>query len=132
MMQKSVVISFILLSVMLFAACCKEEEEILVFNKIYGVALLDLTSRNNETENGSESGRNLYSADYIMEVAVMPFFTTQNLEQAMQESRMMFFSSAVKSSTFTSEELLRIADWVEEGGIFVSSAVIDINPDISY
>ncbi len=101
------------------------------FIKVAGIALLDLTDRNNEDENGSEFGRNLYSADYILEVAGMPFFTTKNLGKAMYESNMIFFSSAVKSTTFTSEELLQIAKWVKEGGIIMAPAVIDINQEIS-
>lgn len=66
------------------------------FVKAKGVALLDLTARNGEKEDGSEDGRNLYSAKYTLEVAGVPFFVTKSLEKAMEENGVILFSSPVR------------------------------------
>lgn len=68
------------------------------------VALLDLILRNWEQEDGSENGRNLYSAEYMLEVVGMPFFIAQDFGKALDESGMLLLSSLVKDETFTPEE----------------------------
>ncbi len=98
------------------------------FVKVKGVALLDLTTRNNEVEDGNETGRNLYSAEYMLEVAGIPYFVTKDIKQALDESRMILCSSAVKATTFLAEELEQLSGWVQEGGILVSPACVDPDP----
>lgn len=88
------------------------------------VALLDLTQRNQEAEDGSENGRNLYSAQHLLDVAGMPFFTTQNLTEALQKADMMLFSSPVKEYTFTAEEAEILLEWTEAGGVIVAPACL--------
>lgn len=92
------------------------------FAPVQGIALLDLTARNGEKEDAGDYSRNLYSAQYILEVAGVPYFTTADLDQALQESRMLLFSSAVKAATFTAQEVERLLTWVQEGGVIVSPA----------
>lgn len=43
-------------------------------------------------------GRNLYSAGYILEVAGIPYSTTQSIEEALDGSGMILFSSPVKKT----------------------------------
>lgn len=93
--------------------------------KIGGIVLLDLTKRNGEIENGTDNGRNVYSANHILEVAGMPFCTTDALAEAMTKANMMLFSSSVKSTTFTDEELDSLLNWVRAGGIIISPACIE-------
>lgn len=95
------------------------------FTRVKGVALLDLTTRNKETEDGSEDGRNLYSAGYMLEVAGVPCFRTANIKEALDKSGMILFSSPVRGNTFTAEELEQLTLWVTEGGVIVSPACIE-------
>lgn len=96
-----------------------------------GVALLDMAARNQDNENGSENGRNVYSADYMLELAGVPFFTTTDLAEAMSQSSMILFSSPLKSQTFTTEELDTLTGWVKGGGAIVAPAVIDVSPQLT-
>ncbi len=91
------------------------------FTPSLGVALLDLTTRNGETEDSSD-GRNLYSATYMLQVAGVPYFTTADLDSAMTYGKMILFSSPVKSSTFKTSELNSLRSWVSSGGVIVSPA----------
>lgn len=102
-----------------------------VFYEEKRVALLDMTVRNGETEDGSSDGRNLYSATHILEVAGIPFFTTKNLSKALEESNMILFSSAVRSRTFSDADLKQLSEWVEKGGVVVSPACVDAGGAIS-
>ncbi len=95
------------------------------FVEVEGVALLDLTVRNGEDEESKDTGRNLYSAEYMLEVAGMPFFTTRDMDKALEESSMILCSSAIKATTFTAEELERLTAWVSEGGVIVAPACIE-------
>lgn len=92
------------------------------FSPAKGVALLDLTARNGEKEDGATDGRNLYSAGYMLEVAGVPCFTTGDFGRALSESCMVLLSSQVKDATFTDEELAQLAQWVAEGGTVVAPA----------
>ncbi len=86
--------------------------------------LLDITPRIAEIE---ASNRNVYSADYMLEVAGLPYFTTQSLQQALSESSLIVLSSEVKKNAFTAEELNDLYEWVERGGILVSPGVSVVN-----
>ncbi len=102
------------------------------FHPVKGVALLDLTTRNGEQEDGSENSRHLYSAEHMLEVAGMPFFTTKNLLKAMDESSLILCSSPIKTATFSSGELAQLTAWVQGGGVLVAPACIDITPAITH
>ena len=88
------------------------------------VCVLDITSRISEIE---ASSRNVYSAEYMMELAGLPYFTTTSLSDAMQQSTMILLSSEVKKSAFTADELNSLSQWVENGGILVSPAASVLN-----
>lgn len=85
------------------------------------VTLLDITQRNGEDENGS-SGRNVYSARYMLELAGFPFAVTASLDSALSVSDALLISSPVTDSTFTAGEVAAIRAWVGQGGIFLSPA----------
>lgn len=82
--------------------------------------LLDLTARNGETETET---RNLYSAQYLYEVAGFVFTTTTDLETALNGSDFLLLSSVIKDDTFTAAELERLRSWVSNGGTVVAPAV---------
>ncbi len=90
------------------------------------IALLDLTQRNNEDESGNINGRNLYSAEYMLEIAGTPSFTTKDIKEAIEKGSVILFSSPVLSNTFTSIELDELLEWVRSGGIIVSPALVNI------
>lgn len=90
------------------------------------VAVLDMNQRNLETEAGYENSRNLYSAEYMAEIAGMPAVTTDNLEEALACADMILFSSRVKGGTkptFTVGEIEALARWVGAGGVLVAPAL---------
>lgn len=86
------------------------------------VALLDLTARNGEQE---AAERHLYSADYLLEISGVPYFTTDNLERATAGSDIILFSSPVSGKTFSQEELDSLTDWVSAGGVLMAPAVTE-------
>lgn len=104
----------------------EEKWEICTDDSVYfkKVALLDLTIRNQEKEDGSENGRNLYSAEHILAVAGMPYFITKDFEEALNEADMILLSSSVKNKTFTTEELDTLIGWTETGGVLVAPACL--------
>ena len=92
--------------------------------KAQKVCLLDITSRTSEIE---LSNRNVYSAEYMLEVAGISSFTTQSLQEALEKSTMILISSEVKKTAFTAAELVQLKQWVEAGGILISPAVTSVN-----
>ena len=90
------------------------------------VCLLETVSRVPESET---SVRNIYSAEYMLEVAGLPFFATPSLQEAMDSSSMIVVSSEVNRRTFTAAELDALREWVENGGVLVAPAVTAVNYD---
>ena len=88
------------------------------------VCLLDITKKISEIE---LSNRNVYSAEYMLEVAGISSFTTQSLEEALEKSTMILISSEVKKNAFTAAELVQLKQWVEDGGILISPALTSVN-----
>lgn len=96
------------------------------------VVILDLTARNGESE---PSNRNLYSSEYMLELAGLPYVVTASLDEALASSSMLLLSSPVNTgsqSTLTPEEWTRITDWVRAGGIVISPAITDtLTPELA-
>lgn len=94
--------------------------------KVSRVALFDMNSRNLDTEAGYENSRNLYSIEYMAEIAGFPSFTTDNLGEALAGADMLLLSSPVKGGrqpSFAEEEIDALADWVAAGGVLVAPAL---------
>lgn len=90
------------------------------------VAVFDMNGRNYETEAGEENSRNLYSAEYIAEVAGVPSFTTDDFDKALERADMILLSSRVKggrSSSFTPGEIDALTEWVRRGGVLVAPSL---------
>ena len=96
------------------------------FVPLKGCVVLDIVQRSGELENSSDTGRNLYSAEYIMDVAGVPYSVASSLQEAMDKGVIILLSSGVKATTFTEEEWGKLQDWVKEGGILVAPALIDV------
>ena len=88
------------------------------------MALLDMTNLNKEDET---SKRNVYSADYMLEVAGVPNFRTQYLGEATEGADMILLSSEVKKGSFSVSQLDSLIRWVEAGGVLVASCLSDPN-----
>ena len=87
--------------------------------------LLDVVGRNGDDEEGNskDTGRNLYSADYILEVAGIPYLTLTDLSEAMEKASMIVISSPIKNGTFSQTEWDSLAEWVKQGGIVIAPAL---------
>ena len=86
-------------------------------------ALLDVTDRNKESE---ALTRNVASAEYMLEIAGIPSFTTTSCADAVANSSLILISSPILSgskSTFTTEETNMLIDYVKNGGIVISPAI---------
>ena len=83
------------------------------------VALLDISAANNEDE---AAQRNVYSADYMLELAGAPYLTTSSLSDALNRADMIIISSEVKKSSFSLAQIDSLKKWVEDGGVLVSPA----------
>lgn len=122
----------------LFFSCHKEDIEIIPnpepepepepewisdtdFVKSQGhVSLWDISDRALENE---ATERNIYSADYILDVTGVPYNKTKELDEILKNSCMMLLSSPVLDNMFNSEEVQKLKDWVEQGGILIAPAV---------
>lgn len=88
------------------------------------VCLLNTCSRNSEIES---STRNVYSAEYLLEVAGLSYFTSESLQEAMDSSSMIVVSSEVSRNAFTVEEIDTLQQWVSGGGVLVVPSVSIVN-----
>jgi len=86
--------------------------------------VLDMTRANREIE---ASIRNVYSAEYMLELAGMPSFTTSVLAEALKGSRMIVLSSELKKESFSAAQLDSLYAWVEDGGVLVSPALTAVS-----
>ena len=87
------------------------------------IAILDVTGPNKESENQT---RNIASAEYMLEIAGFPFFTTTSCTDAVDRASMIIISSPILSgskATFTSDEIKTLIDYVKEGGIIFAPAI---------
>ncbi len=101
----------------------EEENPTFNDNNLNRLAVLDMNQRNQENESGSEHSRNVYSAEYMAMLAGMPWFTTSNLQDAMDKASMILLSSRVKLTSFSVDELSEIEKWVADGGVIVAPAI---------
>lgn len=93
--------------------------------------LLDLTARKGESETDNVTGRNLYSADYLLEVAGIPYFTTDNLATALEKGDFILLSSSLEAETLTPEECDTLTRWVAAGGVVAAPACASLSPALS-
>ena len=82
--------------------------------KLKRAAILDLTQA--VMENESEQ-RNLYSCQYMLLIAGMPYFVTTSLEEAVNESSLILITSTPADTTFTSEEIAMLRNYASNGGL---------------
>lgn len=96
------------------------------------VVILDLSERNGEDEKAT---RNLYSSEYMLEVAGLPYFITSSLDEALASASMLLLSSPIvtgEKATLSPDEWNRVAEWVCAGGILVSPAITDtLTPELA-
>lgn len=90
-------------------------------NSIAGIAVLDVTKRNYESEGSGDWSRSLYSAMAMCNIAGYDYIVCPDIEEAMQE-KVILFSSCITSVTFSREEWDALDAWVKEGGVIVSPA----------
>lgn len=70
-----------------------------------GIAVLDMTTRNTgEAEDRGDYSRQLYSAEYICDIAGNPYTVSTDLAEAMKEKAILL-SSDITASSFSEDEL---------------------------
>lgn len=100
------------------------EIKITEFNPLKNVLLLDLSKRNGDA---TDINRDLYSAKYILDVSGVPFIVSDEIEENLDVSSMILFSSPLTDNTFTVAELGLLTEWVERGGVIISPACHSLN-----
>lgn len=91
---------------------------------VRAVAVLDMTKRNDEVQSSSgDFTGQLYSAQYICDVAGYPYITTESPEEAYASAPVVVLSSGFNSQSMTAAEYQAMIDWVKEGGILVMPAM---------
>jgi hypothetical protein len=100
------------------------------FSPKKGCALLDITSRNNYTEESGDNSRHLYSAQYILDIAGVPTFSTTDIYEAMEKANIIVLSSPILSKTFTTTEADSLINWTKAGGVIISPAIINATSEI--
>lgn len=82
------------------------------------VAILDLQIQNQENDS------RLFGAEQLAIAAGFPYFITSDISQAVTYGYILN-SSDIKPSTFTDQEVEDLKNYVESGGVFLSSNVRD-------
>ncbi|MDE6342128.1 MAG: hypothetical protein K2K93_07405 [Muribaculaceae bacterium] len=90
------------------------------------IAVLDLNKRNYELEHDGDFSRQVFSAQYMCDIAGYNYITTEDLETALQED-VVLLACCLKSTTFSREELEKINSWVKDGGVLVSPAIRSVS-----
>lgn len=85
-----------------------------------GIAVLDITERNNENEVSGDWSRNLYSATYMCDIAGYEYLVTKDLQTAMEQD-MILLSSCITTKSFTADEWSALDAWVKDGGVLLSA-----------
>lgn len=89
--------------------------------------LLDLSQQNAHNEEEGEHSRNVYSAQYLINLAGMPYAVATNVTEAIAQANMIVCASPFKQSTLTASEIQLLKKWVEQGGVFVAPAITNTN-----
>lgn len=89
--------------------------------------LLDLSQQNAYNEKEGEHSRNVYSAQYLINLAGMPYAVATNVTEAIAQANMIVCASPFKQSTLTASEIQLLKKWVEQGGVFVAPAITNTN-----
>ena len=84
-----------------------------------GIAILDLSIRNNESNNAR-----LFSVEHMLKVAGIHYVVTKDLTEASNYA-MIFCSSFLAASTFSAEEKTALIEFVENGGTLLAPRVQD-------
>ena len=87
-----------------------------------GIAVLDITARNNESETSGDYARQVYSASYMCDIAGYDYIVTTDIEEAMKQE-VILLANVQTNTSFTREEMQKLSDWVKEGGTFISPAI---------
>lgn len=96
-----------------------------------GIAVLDMTTRNTgEAEDRGDYSRQLYSAQYICDIAGNPYTVSTDLAEAMKE-KVILLSSDITASSFSEDELRSLIGWVRGGGTLVSPAIRSVSESMS-
>jgi hypothetical protein len=85
--------------------------------------LLDLSQQNAHNEETGEHSRNVYSAQYLINLAGIPYMTTTNIVDAIAHASMIVCASPFKQSTLSTSEIQLLKKWIEQGGVFVAPAI---------
>ena len=94
-----------------------------------GIVVLDMTERNGENEISGDNSRQLYSAQYMCDIAGYPYTTMTDLDEAMANADIMLLSSNILAKSFSADEYRAILQWVTDGGILLSPAIRSLNSD---
>ena len=83
------------------------------------LCVLDMQDRNNETNDSR-----IFSCIQMVNVAGVPAILTSDFDEALNFG-VILFSSEFKSNSFSFEELEALENFVEEGGVIISSRIDD-------
>lgn len=89
---------------------------------VAGIAVLDISGRNGESDTSGDWSRGLYSATYMCDIAGYDYRVTSDLQEAMEED-LILFSTCITKKSFSRDEWESIQKWVNDGGILLSPAL---------
>lgn len=92
-----------------------------------GIAVLDISGRNGESDTSGDWSRGLYSATYMCDIAGYDYKVTSDLQEAMEED-LILFSTCITKKSFSRDEWELILTWVNNGGILLSPALRAVDP----
>lgn len=82
---------------------------------------------NNESD--EVNNRNVYSAEYICEIAGVPYSRTYSLEEATASANVILITSPVKNSDISDKNYALLKDFVTNGGIIIMPRINNTSPN---
>lgn len=89
-------------------------------------AVLDITAAVNENE---AEKRNLYSCEYMLNVAGIPYFVTTSATEAIEKSSLILITSQPKKSTFSADVVAGMREFVNNGGVIFAPNIGSTSSD---
>lgn len=92
------------------------------------ISILDISAKNNDSEETGNYSRELYSASYLCDIAGYNYQATDNLNEAIK-SDLILMANLITETSFSADELTLLSNWIKAGGTLVAPGIRSVSED---
>ncbi len=92
------------------------------------ISILDISAKNNDSEETGNYSRELYSASYLCDIAGYNYKVADNLNEAMK-SDLILMANLITETSFSAEELTLLSNWIKSGGTLIAPGIRSLSED---